>query len=88
LFIGAVNVPRFASRGSESAPLHLQAQGSDADYILPQYYWHSSRAASPIFENAPIDWEVTNGNGNTANKRWQQIKKAKDCPVPRSETNT
>jgi hypothetical protein len=26
-----------------------------------------------------------NGNGNMANIRWQQIKKAKDCPAPRSE---
>jgi hypothetical protein len=37
--IVTTNVPSFAYRRSEYAPLRLKAQGSAADYTLRQYYW-------------------------------------------------
>jgi hypothetical protein len=39
-----------------------------------------------FFLNLPNNWAEQ--KQNTANRRWQRVKKAKDCPAPHSEANT
>jgi hypothetical protein len=47
--IGTANAPSFSYRHGKCTQLCLKAQGSAADYILRQYYWHYvAHATGPI----------------------------------------
>jgi hypothetical protein len=37
------------------------------------------------FQNMPISWVISTGNGNMAKKRWWRTKRTNYCPAPQSE---